>query len=205
MGFEPQRSAPVGLTSQGEHANVYALVIYVPGPLGVFLDDLRRELVPEYNPRAHVSVLPPRPLPVEWETAGRQVGLLADRAKAFEIELTSVEIFPATDVIYLEVGAGGAELRALHEAMSGGALAFAEPFVYQPHITLAQDITHRDVRGLHELAARRWRQFPGPRGFLGERAVLVYNQSGDRWNDLAEYRLGGGGPAEAPQNGQRKI
>ena len=46
-----------------ERLNVFALVVYIPGPLGVFLDELRRELVPHYNPHAHVSVLPPRPLP----------------------------------------------------------------------------------------------------------------------------------------------
>src|SRR5882672_5581373 len=159
MNFEPQRPLPSGVTSLDGRVNVYALVIYVPGPLGVFLDDLRRELVPEYNPRAHVSVLPPRTLAVDWEAAGKQVGRLAGQAKAFQIELTSVEIFPATDVIYLDVGNGGADLRDLHAAMSGGPLAFKEPFAYQPHITLAQDIRPEDVRGLHELAARRWKEF----------------------------------------------
>ena len=60
----------MGLTQDGkgchippeQRLNIYALVIYVPAPLGRFLDDLRRELVPTYKPRAHVSVLPPRPL-----------------------------------------------------------------------------------------------------------------------------------------------
>src|SRR4051812_9104089 len=128
MGSEPLRRVPEGAASQGERANVYALVIYVPGPLGTFLDDLRRELVPDYNPRAHVSVLPPRPLPVDWGTAGSRVKSLAEEAQTFEIELTSVEIFPATDVIYLEVGAGSSELRGLHSAMSAGPLAFQEPY-----------------------------------------------------------------------------
>src|SRR6185436_13185808 len=91
---------------EDERRNIYALVIYVPGPLGEFLDDLRRELVPAYNPRAHVSVLPPRPLAVDWRTAGGQVGGLAGQSTAFDIELTEVEVFPATDVIYLEVGQG---------------------------------------------------------------------------------------------------
>ena len=41
--------------SAEERLNVFALVIYVPGPLGKFLDDLRRKLVPGCNPHAHVS------------------------------------------------------------------------------------------------------------------------------------------------------
>jgi hypothetical protein len=45
--------------------NVFALVIYIGDPLGRFLDDLRRELSPQCNPHAHVSVLPPRPLSVD--------------------------------------------------------------------------------------------------------------------------------------------
>jgi hypothetical protein len=45
-----------------ERLNVFALVIYIPGPLGLYLDELRRDLVPDYDPHAHVSVLPPRTL-----------------------------------------------------------------------------------------------------------------------------------------------
>src|SRR3974377_478668 len=58
---------------QGGGLNVFALVIYVPDPLARFLDDLRRELVPHCNPRAHVSVLPPRPLAVDWTIASNRV------------------------------------------------------------------------------------------------------------------------------------
>ena len=47
------------LVPEGQRLNVFALVVYIPDPLGRFLDDLRRELVPHYNPHAHVSVLPP--------------------------------------------------------------------------------------------------------------------------------------------------
>src|SRR5579864_4767914 len=101
-----------------ERLNVFALVIYIPGPLGVFLDDLRRELVPHYNPHAHVSVLPPRPLAVDWavdwKTASAQVHSLAASWAPFEVELTCLDIFRFTEVIYLEVGAGAKELRRMH-------------------------------------------------------------------------------------------
>src|SRR6266568_5456909 len=87
-----------------ERLNVFALVIYIPDPLGRFLDDLRRELVPGCNPHAHVSLLPPRPLGVDWQVAGEQVRTSAENRPAFEITLERVRIFPVTNVIYIDLG-----------------------------------------------------------------------------------------------------
>ena len=94
-----------------ERLNVFALVIYIPGPLGLFLDSLRRDLVPDYDPHAHVSVLPPRSLAVGWRVASQEAEALAASRAPFEIELTEVSVFPVTGVVYIEVGAGGDELR----------------------------------------------------------------------------------------------
>jgi 2'-5' RNA ligase len=174
----------------GERLNVFALVIYIPAPLGRFLDDLRRELVPHYNPNAHVSVLPPRPLQVDWQQASEQARCLTEGWAPFEIELTSIEIFERTDVIYIGIGAGATELYSLHAAMNRSALAFDEPFTYHPHITLAQEIPHDRVSELKELARRRWAEYGGPRSFRAERAVFVQNASGNCWLDLAEYSMG---------------
>jgi 2'-5' RNA ligase len=173
-----------------ERLNVFAVVTYVPGRLGAFLDDLRRELVPQYNPHAHVSVLPPRPLAVDWHEAGGQARVLLEARSPFEIELGAVRTFPVTDVIYIELGRGASELSSLHAAMNSGALEFCEPFPYHPHITLAQEIPHDDVPAVRELARRRWAEFRGPRSFRAERAVFVQNTLSDCWIDLAEYSLG---------------
>src|SRR5580700_10377812 len=121
-----------------ERLNVFALVIYIPGALGKFLDDLRRKLVPGCNPHAHISLLPPRPLAVDWPVASDQVRTVVQRWAPFEIELAGIEIFPVTDVIYIGVGRGAAELRGIHQAMNTGSLEFQDPFPYHPHITLAQ-------------------------------------------------------------------
>jgi 2'-5' RNA ligase len=174
----------------GERPNVFALVIYIPPPLGRFLDDLRRELVPHYNPHAHVSVLPPRPLSVDWQFASAQARTLTEGWAPFDVELTTIEVFPLTDVIYIEIGAGERELRALHSAMNTSALEFDEPFSYHPHITLAQEVPRDRVVELTELARRRWAEFGGSRTFRAERAVFVQNVSENCWVDLAEYSLG---------------
>jgi hypothetical protein len=174
-----------------QRLNVFALVIYVPGPLGVFLDDFRRKLVPGCNPHAHVSLLPPRPLAVEWPVASDQLRAVMERSAPFEIELTRIAIFPVTDVIYIEIGDGAAELRRIHAAMNTESLKFQDPFPYHPHITLAQELKPDNVAATNELAEDLWRKFPGPRRFPAEEAVFVQNSVGNCWIDLAEYSLGG--------------
>jgi 2'-5' RNA ligase len=173
-----------------ERLNVFALVIYIPDPLGRFLDELRQELVPSYNPHAHVSVLPPRPLPVDWSVAAGQVRSLTGAWAPFEIELTDIGIFPLTDVIYIQLGAGASELSRMHTAMNSGPLGFHEPFPYHPHVTLAQEIPAGQVDSVCETAMERWRDYRGPRTFRADRAAFVQNTLQNCWIDLAEYPLG---------------
>jgi len=174
-----------------ERLNIYALVTYIPGPLGGFLDDLRRKLVPGCKPHAHVSLLPPRPLGVEWPVASDQVSRILNSWSPFEIELTGLGIFPVTDVIYLEVGRGAAELRQVHRAMNSGPLEFPEPFAYHPHITLAQELPRDKVAPTCEMARGLWDEYTGPRRFSADHAAFVQNSLGDHWIDLASYALGG--------------
>src|SRR5688572_25446884 len=198
--IETMGSNPLGWARdvpEAERKNVFAVVIYIPKPLGTFLDNLRRELVPAYNPHAHVSVLPPRPLSVDWRIASAQALELMDARTAFDVELTTVGIFPKTDVVYIEVGKGAAELEMLHAVMNTGPFLFAEPFPYRPHITLAQEVPPERVAAVHDLACQRWREFQGSRTFRAERAVFVQNTVGDSWIDLAEYSLGNSVPSHA--------
>jgi len=180
---------PPGRVPAEEWLNVFALVSYIPAPLGEFLDNLRRELVPHDDPRAHISLLPPRPLAGEWRQAWAEVCQTLQRHPAFEVELIGIRAFPVTDVIYLDVGAGTRELCEIHAAMNVNSLAFKEPFSYHPHVTLAQGIPHQDAREAIHLAERRWREYRGQRSFRAEHAVFVQNTVSDRWLDLAEIRL----------------
>ena len=143
-------------------SNVFALVIYIPDPLGRFLDDLRTELVPGCNPHAHVSVLPPRPLAVDWRVAGEQVQACAEQWTPFEIVLGRIRIFPVTNVIYLELAKAAGEMFRIHDAMNSEALAFNEPFAYHPHITLAQEIPPGEVAGINRRAEELWDGYTGP-------------------------------------------
>ena len=173
-----------------QRLNVFALVIYIPDPLGRFLDDLRRELVPGCNPHAHVSVLPPRPIAVDWTVAGEQVRECAGEWTPFEISLEGIRMFPVTNVIFIELGKGSDEMFKIHEAMNSGSLAFNEPFVYHPHITLAQEIPQERAEYVNQRARELWDAWTGPRVFRAERAAFVQNTLGNLWIDLAEYSLG---------------
>ncbi|HVX66407.1 MAG TPA: 2'-5' RNA ligase family protein [Bryobacteraceae bacterium] len=170
--------------------NCFALVTYIPGELGAFLDDLRRELVPGCLPRAHVTVLPPRALagstPQAIEVLDREIKDMA----AFEIETRSVEVFEATSVIYIGLGTGLGELRRIHDVLNTGPLRYAEPFPYHPHITVAQEFEPSQVDVLKREAQRRWAEYTGKRSFPVESITFVQNVSGNRWLDLAHWTLG---------------
>jgi 2'-5' RNA ligase len=127
---------------------------------------------------------------VDWSVASAEVRALTDSWTPFDIELTNIETFPVTDVVYLELGAGASDLRRMHTAMNRNLLDFVEPFEYHPHLTLAQEIAHENVSQVRDLAARRWREYSGPRRFRAERAVLVQNTLNHHWIDLVEYALG---------------
>ncbi len=173
-----------------ERLNVFALVIYIADPLGQFLDGLRRELAPNSNPHAHVSILPPRPVSVDWREAAEQARSMAESWTPFDVELTEIARFKATDVIYAEVGKGSAELEKMHDTVNAGLLDFREPFPYHPHVTLAQEIPEIQVTQVHDLARKRWREYRGERTFRAERMAFVQNTVRNCWIDLAEYSLG---------------
>ena len=188
MGFNPN-----GVLSQipaEQRLNVFALVIYIPDPLGRFLDDLRKDLVPGCNPHAHVSVLPPRPLAVDWRLAAAHVRECASGRPPFEIGLGAVRIFPVTNVIYIELSRGVDEICEMHAAMNSDALAFAEPFAYHPHVTLAQEIPVGSVDRVERRAIEMWEGYTGPRTFRAERTAFVQNTLGNCWIDLAAASFG---------------
>src|ERR1700722_17014901 len=93
----------------GVGINSFALISYLPEPLAGYLDSLRCELVPRCQARTHVTILPPRPLATGLpENAWRDLNAYLDDFRPFRVELTTIEVFEGTNVIYLSVGAGQA-------------------------------------------------------------------------------------------------
>jgi 2'-5' RNA ligase len=174
----------------GDHVKSYALVSYIPGPLGLYLDRIRRELVSSCVAQSHVTVLPPRSLSAPEEAAKVELSQGLQDYRPFRVDLETVEIFSSTSVIYLAIGPGSEELRQLHERLNQGSVAFAELHSYHPHVTLAQDFPPQELTDMTELARVRWQEFQRERSFEVERLTFVRNTPSKRWLDLADFPLG---------------
>ncbi|HLM99018.1 MAG TPA: 2'-5' RNA ligase family protein [Bryobacteraceae bacterium] len=180
-----------GSTNGAEHINLFALVVYIPDPLARFLDDLRRELTPGCLPRAHVTILPPRPLIFGVDVATERARSVVSGFAPFDIRPGEVEIFQSTDVIYIGIKDGELELRELYRTLNTGSLACDEQYPFEPHITLAQDLKPGQVQEIVELARKRWAAYPYSRHIRTDRAFFVQSKADGTWVDLAEFRLQG--------------
>lgn len=174
---------------EGTAVNSFALVAYLPEPLAGFLDCLRTDLVEESRAKAHVTILPPRPLICPVEEAWRELHDAVQDFQPIRVELGKIEIFPLTRVIYVSVNAGFAELKRLHDRLNTGCLAFEEPFDYHPHVTVAHEMERVCAEEAAEVARERWRKFSGPRCFEVDRLTLVQNTLENRWTDLRGCNL----------------
>lgn len=175
--------------SPGLPINCYALVSYLPGALGVFLNDLRRELVPGCTLRSHVTLLPPRGLAVSEELAWDAIVETCARHEPFRVELTDIEIFPGTSVVYAALGSGFHQLSRIHDEFMAGPLRFDEPFTYHPHITLAQSFEAERLGEIARLARQRWAEFHEEKSFLVDNLAFVQNTDTNQWRDLNRLSL----------------
>jgi 2'-5' RNA ligase len=169
--------------------NSFAVVGYVPEPAGEFINRLRREFEPDCAARAHVTILPPRPLRSSPEDAWRQLRESLSDFHAFHIELGEVKIFPDSDVIYLSIGAGYQDLEHMHKQLDRGLCCADEAWRYCPHITLARPAEGQDLAANFDLASRRWEEFRHPRDFTLDEVTFVQNTSGEDWTDLQRFCL----------------
>jgi 2'-5' RNA ligase len=168
----------------------FALVSYIPDPLARFLDDLSRELTPGCNPRAHVTVLPPRP---HHNDLKRTIERITGESRGFApfwIETGTIEIFETSNVVYLSMKHGMKELRAIYRTLNCGSLEFRESFPYHPHITVAQDLEPEEAAQMAGVARKRWSRYQGPRGFPVLALSFVQNVAPSVWTDVATFPLG---------------
>jgi 2'-5' RNA ligase len=182
-------SSSGGHPADASLAGSYAVVAYIPEPLGGFLNAMRAELVPGCTLRSHVTILPPRRLTAAPEDLAGELARFSREIPAFEAALGEVEVFASTGVIYLSVAAGRQAFEQAHRALNHG-LFFAENlFPFHPHLTVAQNLGALPFEQVLEQARRKWRDCVLPRHFLVEEFTLVRNISPGCWEDLATCRL----------------
>lgn len=172
----------------------FALVSYIPEPLSSFFNTLRSALPGDGNPQAHVTILPPRPLRVPVEKASEQTQKILANFPAFEIELSTVERFPETNFLYLDIAHGNSLVHDLHEALNTGELAFAEEFEFRPHLTLGGPLPETELNALQVQAEAAWLQTEHPRRFVLDEVVFLWLNQGE-WHRVWSYNLSTKGTA----------
>ena len=171
----------------------YALVAYVKGPVGDFVENLRRELHPDLpHFAAHLTLLPPRPLQGTESTALQMLAAVCGRAEPFEVTLGDMQTFvPTTPTVYIRVAYGAARLQELHDLLNKQTLAFAEEWPYIPHLTIVKMADQPAAEQALRIARERWRQYSGSRRILLDQLTFVREDSTNCWIDLAPVPLGG--------------
>jgi len=169
----------------------YALVAYVNGPAGEFVESLRRELHPDLpHLAAHLTILPPRMLQGTESSALQVVDQVCGQTEPFEVTLGEVCTFaPVTPTVYIQVDFAAC-MCDLHGILNIEALAFEEEWPYIPHMTIAKLAGEAAARHAFQLASERWAGYRGSRRILLESLVFVREESPNCWVDLAQVRLG---------------
>ena len=170
----------------------FALVSYVPEPLGPRLDDLTRALPGIVFRKAHITILPPRPLQVPVEQASLYTRRVLDQFRAFEVELSAVRRFPVTSVVYLDVTEGSETVHRLHDALNSCELAFNEQFEFHPHLTLAGPVPNEAIDDLQLRAEHLWEAVEPKERFVVCEIVALWAEGGHEtptWHRLWSYPL----------------
>jgi len=182
-------ASPSGRPACRDCTGLYALVNYIPDPLGAYLNELRAELVPGCTLRSHVTLLPPRVLLAPQDELIRELEERLPYLDSFHVTLGEIEVFESTGVIYLGLRQGQRELLAIHASLSDGMFAYDEPFPFHPHITLAQEIPAERLQKCMNHAHARWQAWSHDRSFPVMNLAFVRNVTPARWEHLSEHVL----------------
>lgn len=167
----------------------YAVVAYIPEPLGSFLNELRAALVPGCTLRSHLTILPPRRLTAPPEALSAELDRLARQQSAFEVSLGGIETFDSTGVIYLALASGREQVEQLHAALNHGVLFAEDQFPFHPHVTIAQNLGVLPFDEVLGRARRQWQECSLPRQFVVSELTLVRNADPGTWTDLSVHSL----------------
>jgi len=169
----------------------YAAVAYVRSPVGIFVEQLRRELHPAHtHADAHLTILPPREL---HGTEQQAIDLLTEACHAtapFDVTMGDVESFvPLTPTVFIRVARGAYRMRELHDRMNRDVLHCNEPWPYMPHLTIVKADDAAEVPKVIEIARQRWKEYSQTHKVRIAKLTFVKG-NGERWLDLAAVHLG---------------
>jgi 2'-5' RNA ligase len=170
----------------------YALVGYVKGPAGEFVESLRRELHPHLpHLGAHLTILPPRPLHGTENSALQCLEQVCGKEEPFEVNLGAVETFiPVTPTVFIRIDGASARMCDLHRRLNCGVFAFHEEWPYIPHLTIVKMSAEPAAESAFRVARERWARYVGTRRILLQKLTFVREDAQNCWVDLAPIRLG---------------
>ena len=174
-------------------ARQYAVVAYIKDPVGVFVEQLRRDLYPQHaHLPAHITILPPRPLNGNEDSAidmlRRRVEV--ERCYPFTVDLGDVESFsPITPTVFIRVARSAHRFRDLHEELNTGPLQCDEPWFYTPHLTVVKMPDFPAAEQALYTSRERWAGFHGKRSANVSAITFVREAEDDHWVDLATIPL----------------
>jgi 2'-5' RNA ligase len=171
----------------------YAVVAYVRNPVGEFVENLRRELLPGVPCLpAHLTIMPPRVLKGSEGAALEVVEEACREASPFEVTMGDVETFvPVTPTVFIRVAHAAYRMRELHDRLNRGILEGEEQWPYMPHLTIAKLSEESEAQRIYEVAHERWHEFHGSRSIYLGHLTFVREKTENSWIDLAPVPLGG--------------
>jgi 2'-5' RNA ligase len=163
----------------------YAVVAYLEGDLGKFVDKFRSTVSPDQSHlRPHITALSPRKLQISDEDA-----IKAFKKKKFqpiEVAVGNICSFrPVSPTIYLDLRNGQQAMWDLHRLLGAPPLLGKPDWPFVPHITLAKLDDFKDIARVFQHARDRWHDYEGARAFTIGELVLVREQRKSIWADLA--------------------
>jgi len=169
----------------------YAVIAYLRGRLGQFVDEQRDQLNPEYSSAlAHVTILPPRPLIFPPDELVESLRQRCAHREPFDVTVEGVNTFwPANGVVFLSLSDGFDQLLGLHRELNVADLRHSEPYPFVPHITIAQDLDDQATQEALVELSNAWERYDGERSFRVETLCLVQQSDGLRWRNLAPIPL----------------
>jgi 2'-5' RNA ligase len=173
---------------------VYAVVSYIGGELQKFVDQLRASLTPaQAHLRAHITLLPPRPLLGPKEAAQLTLAKLCRELGPVEVTFVNVGVFvPITPTVYLSIERGADQVRAVHEKLNTAEFFGYEALPYVPHLTVAAMARDEDAERAAQIVRQRWAEYKGARSAtLTEVTLAVDPELENHWDDLVTFPLGG--------------
>lgn len=169
---------------------VYAgVVIELPEPVGQELQDWRASFgdPDSYAVPAHITLVI-APGPTSWDDVEQRVAAVARQWCPFRVEINGTGTFrPVTPVVYLRIGEGEEQCRALHDALHEEHLVSASPFEFHPHVTIAHAVDEEDLDRAQEML-RTYRA-----GFLVDRVGLYQLDGHGAWQIREEFPFRGNG------------